>query len=370
MTWVSLLASLVLVLLLLLVQCLETTFAFQEPNTYQKLSRIASGDTRSTSRRRHEIIKLYENPIRFAGTGERTADMNQYNLPINEIETQWKATIVPKTIESDGGIFLGVQDDVNLFIDIVKVVLPRPPMDCGLGIELQEIAGGRGDGLGITLVSGFVVGGWIQKHCTERDIQLGDSIVSLSVMKRRGGGDTSSSSSIVSTLSSSGILVDTEETIQASTECLGYDATVDAIRSLPPAQSQDEKLLLTLKRLRRKPTLQVNLRYPPSQNEPDASIELFAGENLRLGMLARGVKLNDPLAKRFDTKSAGNCGAGGLCRTCAVGVLRGGDLLSPQKVAERQMLEDQPRWRLACKSFVGYGMEEGSITIQVNPRQW
>lgn len=325
--------------------CLGTSFAFQ-----QQLSRISG-------RRRHEIMKLHENPVRFAGTGDRTADMNAYNLQLDVIEKQWKANVVPKTIESDGGIFLGVQDDVNLFVDVIKVVVPRPT-DCGLGIELQEIAGGRGDGLGITLVSGLVVGGWIKEHCADSDIQLGDSIVSLSVMQRRGSPG------------SSGILADTEETIQAPTECLGYDATVDAILSLPPAQSQDENLIITLKRLRRKPTLKINLRYPPSQNEPDSSIELFAGENLRLGMLARGVKLNDPLAKRFDTKNAGNCGAGGLCRTCAVGVLRGGDLLSPQKVAESQMLEDQPRWRLACKSFVGYGMEEGSITIQVKPRQW
>mmetsp|Transcript_28344 Transcript_28344/g.57963 ORF Transcript_28344/g.57963 Transcript_28344/m.57963 type:complete len:88 (+) Transcript_28344:324-587(+) len=87
-------------------------------------------------------------------------------------------------------------------------------------------------------------------------------------------------------------------------------------------------------------------------------------------MLVRGVKLNDPLAKRFDTKSEGNCGAGGLCRTCAVSVLRGGELLSPQKTAEAQMLGDEPRWRLACKAFVGYGMTEGEVTVAVNPRQW
>ena len=45
-------------------------------------------------------------------------------------------------------------------------------------------------------------------------------------------------------------------------------------------------------------------------------------------------------------------------------------MLNPQKISEKQMLEDNPRFRLACKAFVGYGMQEGEITLQVNPRQW
>lgn len=65
-----------------------------------------------------------------------------------------------------------------------------------------------------------------------------------------------------------------------------------------------------------------------------------------------------------------NSGAGGLCRTCSVSVLRGGDLLNPQKVSEKQMLQENPRWRLGCKAFVGYGMKEGEMVIQVNPNQW
>ena len=152
----------------------------------------------------------------------------------------------------------------------------------------------------------------------------------------------------------------------------GYDATVDAIIGLPQLTEGEveQELVLAIKRIRKKPKVKVNLRYPPSQNEPDSTIELYAGENLRLAMLVRGVKLNDPLAKRFDTKSGGNCGAGGLCRTCAVRVLRGKEVLNPQKISEKQMLEDNPRWRLACKAFVGYGMQEGEITLQVNPRQW
>jgi hypothetical protein len=166
--------------------------------------------------------------------------------------------------------------------------------------------------------------------------------------------------------------VETDEESVAVTECLDWEATVAAIQGLPPLDSEnyEEFFALTIKRLRRKPRVKVNLHYPPEQNEPDATIELFAGENLRYGMLVRGVKLNDPLAQRFDAKSGGNCGAGGLCRTCSVSILKGGELLNPQRPAEQQMLADSPRWRLSCKAIVGYGMQEGEMTLRVNPRQW
>jgi hypothetical protein len=163
---------------------------------------------------------------------------------------------------------------------------------------------------------------------------------------------------------------ETDTEVSVRTDCLDYEGTVNAIRSLPEQVETDEEIVLVLKRIRRKPKVKVNLQYPPSQGEKDVSIELFAGENLRMGMLVRGVKLNDPLAKRFDTKNGGNCGAGGLCRTCAVCVVNGKELLNDQRVAERQMLQDTPRWRLACKAIVGHGMQEGEMTIRVNPGQW
>ena len=160
------------------------------------------------------------------------------------------------------------------------------------------------------------------------------------------------------------------EDFSAPTECLSYDGTVAAIQSLPPPNDDCiDTFQLTLKRIRRKPKVQVKLQYPPDQDEEDVTLELFAGENLRQGMLIRGVKLNDPLAKRFDTKNGGNCGAGGLCRTCRVTVVRGGELLNPVRVAEQQH-QQGPRMRLACKAIVGYGMKEGDLMLKVFPNQW
>lgn len=290
------------------------------------------------------------------GAGPASVDMNQYNLPLNQIEEEWTANFVQKTAEKEQGVFLGAKNESENFVDTVMVTFPRSK-DAGLGIELTELAGGRDDGLGITVVTGLVPGG----SADGAGILPGDSITEVSVvrMKRQTGGD-----SLL-------VLEEKQQQWNVRTECFSYDATVDAILSLPFfVEGYEDIFTLKMKRLRRKPMVTVKLQYPPEQNEPDTTIEMFAGENLRQGMLVRGVKLNDPLAQRFDTKSEGNCGAGGLCRTCSVSVLNGGELLNPQRVAEEQMLRDNPRWRLACKAIVGFGMKEGEMTVRVNPKQW
>ena len=286
-----------------------------------------------------------------AGTGLATVDMNQYNLPIEQILEEWTAKIVAKSANTEGGIKLFAKNEREILVDTVQVSFTRK-VEAGLGLLLQEVAGGRDDGLGITLVSSIVEDG----PAASSGILIGDSIIKVTVVKRQqvqGAGMT-----------------DVETQVSVATECLGYDATVEAILSLPPAQTDDETLVITVKRLRRKPKVRVKLQYPPSQNEPDTTLEIFSGEILRQAMLVRGVKLNDPLVKRFDNKSGGNCGANGLCTTCAVSVLKGGELLNPMRNQERQMMASNPRWRLACKAVVGFGMQEGDMTVRVNPRQW
>lgn len=279
-------------------------------------------------------------------------DLNKYNLPLEQIEQEWECHLYSTTAKSDlegTGVRLQCKSP-DVFVDSVTVKFPR--REASLGLELLELAGGREDGLGITVVSGIVKGGPLEK-C---NVEIGDCISQVSVIqsKSKMGGKA---------------LKDKQEVFSVRTEALGYDATVEALQTLPPLQDGQE-IELRLKRLRKKPVVTVNLQFPPSQNEPDATIQLFAGENLRQGMLVRGVKLNDELAKRFDTKNGGNCGAGGLCRTCAVSVTSGQELLNPQKKAEQQMLQDLPRWRLACKAIVGWGMTDGEMTIRVSPNQW
>jgi ferredoxin len=286
------------------------------------------------------------------GTGPAAVNMNDYNLPLEKIEQEWTAVFVQKIDENVEKAYLSAKTDDEIFADYVTVAFPRS--QGSLGIELAEFAGGRDDGLGITLVQGLVPGGSADRS----DILPGDSLTKIVLVRnlreRQGSRIT-----------------ENEQIFTVGTECLSYDYTVEKIISLPPVkEGYEDTFQVTVKRLRRRPKVTINLQYPPDQGEEDTTIEMYAGENLRQGMLVRGVKLNDPLAKRFDTKSEGNCGAGGLCRTCSVSVLSGGEMLNPQRVAEKQMLEGSPRWRLACKAIVGFGMKEGEMTIRVNPRQW
>lgn len=145
----------------------------------------------------------------------------------------------------------------------------------GLGLLLTEIAGGRDDGVGITIIEEVLDDG----NSAGSGIVAGDSIVALSITKTK----------------EDGTMNVIEERVGVSTECLGYDATIDAITSLPPPTSDDDEITLTVKRIRKQPKITVKLQYPPYMEEEDVSIELFAGENLRRAMLTRGIKLNDKL---------------------------------------------------------------------------
>lgn len=272
-------------------------------------------------------------------------NMDTYNIPLEQSVEQWTAVLQAKTSMQEEGVFLRPKNDKDLFVDILTFSVKR---EGGLGLLLTELAG-REDGVGITIVEEVLEG----SNSEGSGIMPGDSVVALTVQ------------------SSSQTGMDTkEERVSVSTECLSYDATIEAITSLPQPASSDERVLLTVKRLRRQPKVNIKLQYPPYLNEPDVNIELFAGENLRRAMLTRGIKLNDKLAERFDSGGTGDCGSDGTCATCVVGVAKGMELLSPMKDQESQILKKKPRWRMACKAVVGYGMTEGDMTIQVNPRQW
>jgi len=270
--------------------------------------------------------------------------MDAYNLPLSTCIDQWTAVLQAKSSMQEEGVFLKPKGK-DLFVDTLTFPVKRHG---GLGLLLTELAG-RQDGVGITIVEEVLAGG----NADGVGILPGDSIVSLTA---RSLGSTGSDAS--------------ETRTSVCTECLAYDATVEAISSLPPPSSEDDVAIVTVKRLRRQPRVTVQLQYPPYLNEPDVSIELFAGENLRRAMLTRGIKLNDRLATRFDSGGSGDCGSDGTCATCVVGVTKGMELLSPMKDQEEQILKKKPRWRMACKAVVGYGMTEGDMTIQVNPRQW
>ena len=340
-----------IVFLAVQVACSSTSHAFSQ---LPKRTSLASNHATNACSRTASIMSSLAAPNaaklsaaeRYFGAGEATVDMNRYNIPVEQAAEEWKAVLSAGTAMIEAGVYLDVKSSRNYFVDTLKFEIKRAG---GMGIELLELAGGRSDGLGITMVSGLIEG----SNADGSGILPGDSISQFEVVKSESRGNTQ-----------------TEEAASVSVECLGYDATIEAIMSLPEVSSDDETVLLTIKRIRRKPRVTVKLQYPPSQNEPDSTIELFAGENLRRAMLTRGIKLNDKLSERFDSGGLGDCGADGTCATCVVGVTKGEELLDPKKIQEEQILKKNPRWRMACKTVVGHGMTEGEMTIQVNPRQW
>ena len=294
-----------------------------------------------------------------AAGGAVQVDMNAYNLAsMDVICEEWTAVVAAETPLQAEGIYLQARNKQEIMADTIKVAFPRVP-GSGLGLELLELAGGRDDGIGITIVSGVVEGG----AADNSGILPGDSIVKIELQRQSRQSDTGNQAGLN--------VEESQEVFSVQTECLGYDKTVEAIISLPQAdESVQETFVLTLKRLRRKPKVRLNLQYPPEMGEEDISLELFSGENLRRAMLTRGVKLNDKLSARFDSGGQGDCGAEGTCATCAVAVVKGQDLLSPIGQQEGQIFKKHPRWRMACKVIVGHGMKEGVLTIRVSPRQW
>jgi ferredoxin len=348
--------------LLLVLSLINLANSFQPSAPHGKVSNIH--DDASKTRRRKMALAAAEFPAviqessahKFSGAGPVQVDMNDYNLEtIEAIAEEWTAVFQPATAMQEEGVYLRPRNTKEIMADTLKMSFPRKP-DAGLGLELLELAGGREDNLGITIVSGLV-----ERGCAENSgILPGDSIIKVEVIreKQEEGRDAVG-------------LQENQESFAVSTECLGYDATVEAITSLPPVSHVDsEMFVLTVKRLRRKPKVKLNLQYPPDLGEENLTLELFSGENLRRAMLVRGVKLNDPLASRFDSGGTGDCGAEGTCATCAVAVIAGQDLLSPPATQEVQIFKKNPRWRMACKAVVGYGMKEGVLTVRVNPRQW
>jgi ferredoxin len=279
--------------------------------------------------------------------------MNRYNFnSLESIAAEWTAVVKAGSSLQPAGIFMEPRDTKTNFADFVTVKFPR---GAGLGLELLELAGGREDGRGITVVEAIVPGG----PADGVGLLPGDTLVDITI-------ESTTSKAAESIVSVNAVEL----------ECMSFDATVAALRTLPPPRDDttSETMIVTVKRLRRRPKVTVNLQYPSDDNNDDnkveetTTLELFCGENLRRALLVRGVKLNDPLARRFDSGGSGDCGADGTCATCAVAVVQGADLLTAPTTMEKQLFRDRLNWRMSCKTKIG--MREGTLTIKVNPRQW
>eukprot|EP00571_Detonula_confervacea_P017581 CAMPEP_0172311940 /NCGR_PEP_ID=MMETSP1058-20130122/16133_1 /TAXON_ID=83371 /ORGANISM="Detonula confervacea, Strain CCMP 353" /LENGTH=365 /DNA_ID=CAMNT_0013025257 /DNA_START=57 /DNA_END=1150 /DNA_ORIENTATION=+ len=351
-----------------IIQASVVVDAFSASNLLRQRQRKCSNTAPTTSQLHEQPVKLKKilGPI-------SPSTLEKYNLAPDVLLEAWSAQILTrrKTLDDDRPateLQLVPKNPTDHFVDTVQVAVPIPLDSPGLGIELLEIEGGREDGLGIVIVNGLVSGGnterAIVKSRQQEDgevIMFGDTLVEAELSLRRAG------------YSNRELAVDATS---IRTECLGYDSTVDALGGMLSTLNnendetiQEATVMLTLKRLRRRPNIQVKIQYPPSQGLSSETLQLQPGDNLRMAMLQRGIKLNDPLAQRYDGKAtgSGNCGGAAMCRTCAVSIVRGGELLSRPKLDEKKIMEETQinRMRLSCRSWVGYGMKEGEIVVQV-----
>jgi len=211
-----------------------------------------------------------------------------------------------------------------------------------LGLELLELAGGREDGLGVTIVTAVTPGG----NAERAGILPGDSISSVTVV----------SSAVDAT---SGNIEQIERS--AICECLDFDRTIGVLSEFP---GDADEVILGLKRIRRWPKVQVRVEYPPVQVAEGADnwvdLTLYAGENLERALLNRGIIMENPGSPKCDY-----CG-----HMCTVSIGRGKGLLNPMSTTEEKIMSKNPDCRLSCKTTVGYNMQEGDLQLRVNVGQW
>jgi hypothetical protein len=300
----------------------------------------------------------FEKPVPVTSDG--AVDPNFYNIPAEEAAELWTVSVAAeRNADRDAGVPFLDSKSKDYFVDDVTVVISR---DGGMGLELLELAGGRDDDYGLTIVSG------VSGNAESAGVLSGDSIASIQVRT-----------------SAAGDGLNVKETREIfSCECRNFDTTIGILTSFPP---EIDSLVLNLKRIRRWPKVQVVVEYPPVQCADGAdnkeTIELFAGENLRRALLNRGIVMEDGKAGKCDF-----CGG-----KCTVKVDMGMPLMNPMSTTEEKIMKNNPKCRvspmcrafvhqicslrsltihskLSCKTVVGYNMQEGNVRLKVNLNEW
>ncbi len=271
---------------------------------------------------------------------------NVYNVNLDEAAELWTASIQESNnADRLAGVPYLDSKSKDYFVDDVPSL--RVSRDGGLGMELLELAGGRDDGIGITIVQAVTKGGNAEKA----GIIPGDSIAAVTVYESSSGGGMG------------GLVEETTSRVQGC-ECRDFDNTIEALSTFPSQYDADE-VYLDIKRIRRWPKVKVTVEYPPSQCAEGFNnvkqLELFAGENLQRALMNRGIVLDDPANPKCDF-----CGN----NACYMSISKGKHLLNPMGRTEEKLMERNPTVRLSCKTTVGYNMQEGELKLRVNLRQW
>lgn len=251
-------------------------------------------------------------------------DANRYNVPLEEAAELWTVSVAQEqSLDRPAGIPYLDTLSKDHFVDDVSLMLSRKGGG-GMGMQLLELAGGREDGVGLTIVKA------VSGNALQAGVLPGDAMASIS-----------STESILKGTSVS-------ETRQVwNCECQDFDTTLETLSSIP---SHIENLQLNMKRIRKWPKIKVTVEYPPIQCaegvDNTVDIELFAGENLKRGLQNRGIVLEDRMANKCDF-------CGGKC-TVKIMTQDAMALMNPMSMTEEKLLKRNPNCRVRSL-YIGYG---------------
>ena len=281
----------------------------------------------------------FEKPIAVQNPNANSAvDPNVYNVDAETAADLWTVSVsADNRMDRAAGVPFLDSKSKDYMVDDLQVVVSR---DGGMGIELLELAGGRDDDYGLTIVSG------VSGNAAKAGIIAGDSIAGVEINR----------------ISKDGSNTKVEESREMfDCECRNFDATIGLLASFPP---EIESLTLNIKRIRRWPKIKVVVQYPPIQcadpNDNEETLELFAGENLKRALQTRGIVFEDRDAPKCDF-----CGS-----KCTVSIDMGMQLMNPMGLTEEKLMKKNPKCRLSCKTVVGYNMQEGDVRLRINLNEW
>jgi ferredoxin len=260
--------------------------------------------------------------------------------------TEWLDTVAHKlrlqVYDLDSGVYGFESKDPDYGIEVLRTSLHISEEDDKMGLELTEVAHGRGDHRGLVLVSAILN----QNMAQTKSIHVGDTIVGVFV------GDH----------------------FKESTTDMDYDMTIDVFdRAKKYAHSVGGTTIsLELNRLVKRAPVQVLV-------EDETGIEPFefnakAGDNLRSLLMHNHMALygkGETALYRLDQPSlTSDCGGEGICGTCLVQVNQGMRHLNAIGPQEYSMLKGRPEcWRASCKTVVGAD-NEGGTTLRIRLHPW
>ena len=247
----------------------------------------------------------------------------------------------PKTGRADPRWWRADADCVDATVRFFNCTLMPNP---GLGIELSEIILGS-EAMPLVLVDGVVEGGPAAIHAAQATahddyacVMPNDTLIAV----------------YAGAESAAGYIL----------EAAPYEPTVEAIGQALGATPSGAPIKLTLGRIVRRGRALVTAIEP---NGTESQFVCYEGDNLRMGLLRRGLRLNDPTARRYDNKpkGSGDCGGNGLCATCVVSVMCGGANLTPKRPSEANLLANVVRWRQSCRAYIQCPEDETDVEVKI-----